>query len=64
MSEFEEEFDIKKKKKKSKKVDFDAFDTEQCADAKDDVAADAVAEKVEDLDRTSSFSLCFIYLFS
>jgi hypothetical protein len=61
MSEFEEEFDIKKKKKKSKKVDFDAFDTE---DAKDDVAADAVAEKVEDLDRTSSFSLCFIYLFS
>jgi hypothetical protein len=54
----DEEFDLKKKKKKSKKVDFDAFETEDTPnDGGDDAGvAAAVAEKIEDLDRTC-FSL-------
>ena len=54
----DEEFDLKKKKKKSKKVDFDAFETEDAPnDGGDDAGvAAAVAEKIEDLDRTC-FSL-------
>lgn len=49
----DEEFDLKKKKKKSKKVDFDAFETEdtnQVGGDDDGVVAAAVAEKIEDLD--------------
>ena len=57
----DEEFDLKKKKKKSKKVDFDAFESEDTTnDGGDDAGvAAAVAEKIEDLDRTcvSCFSL-------
>ena len=54
----DEEFDLKKKKKKSKKVDFDAFECEDTPnDGGDDAGvAAAVAEKIEDLDRTC-FSL-------
>ena len=54
----DEEFDLKKKKKKSKKVDFDAFESEDTPnDGGDDAGvAAAVAEKIEDLDRTC-FSL-------
>ena len=53
----DEEFDLKKKKKKSKKVDFDAFETEDTPnDGGDAGVAAAVAEKIEDLDRTC-FSL-------
>jgi len=59
MSDGEQEFDLKKKKKKSKKVDFDAFE-EDAADGNDDGVA-ATAEKIEDLDRAflrlCSFSL-------
>ena len=57
----DEEFDLKKKKKKSKKVDFDAFETEDAPnDGGDDAGvAAAVAEKIEDLDRTC-FSLVFL----
>ena len=57
----DEEFDLKKKKKKSKKVDFDAFETEDTNQVGGDDAgvAAAVAEKIEDLDRkcVSCFSL-------
>ena len=55
----DEEFDLKKKKKKSKKVDFDAFGTEDTPNDGDAGVAAAVAEKIEDLDRTcvSCFSL-------
>lgn len=55
----DEEFDLKKKKKKSKKVDFDAFETEDTPNDGDAGVAAAVAEKIEDLDRTcvSCFSL-------
>ena len=52
----DEEFDLKKKKKKSKKVDFDAFETEDAPNDGDAGVAAAVAEKIEDLDRTC-FSL-------
>lgn len=52
----DEEFDLKKKKKKSKKVDFDAFETEDTPNDGDAGVAAAVAEKIEDLDRTC-FSL-------
>jgi len=54
----DEEFDLKKKKKKSKKVDFDAFETEDAPNDGGDAGgvAAAVAEKIEDLDRTC-FSL-------
>jgi len=57
----DEEFDLKKKKKKSKKVDFDAFETEDAPNdgGDDDGVAAAVAEKIEDLDRTC-FSLVFL----
>ena len=59
MSDGEQEFDLKKKKKKSKKVDFDAFE-EDAADGNNDGVA-ATAEKIEDLDRAflrlCSFSL-------
>lgn len=52
----DEEFDLKKKKKKSKKVDFDAFETEDAPNDGGDAGgvAAAVAEKIEDLDRTLS----------
>ena len=67
----DEEFDLKKKKKKSKKVDFDAFETEDAPNDGGDAGgvAAAVAEKIEDLDRTCfslvlGFSLSsFLYFF-
>ena len=66
----DEEFDLKKKKKKSKKVDFDAFETEDAPnDGGDDAGvAAAVAEKIEDLDRTcfvffSRFGFFFVFFF-
>lgn len=62
----DEEFDLKKKKKKSKKVDFDAFETEDTPNDGDDagVVAAAVAEKIEDLDRTcvSCFLSFWVFL--
>ena len=68
----DEEFDLKKKKKKSKKVDFDAFESEDTPnDGGDDAGvAAAVAEKIEDLDRKcvscffSSFWVFLCLLFS
>ena len=42
--------ELKKKKKKSKKVDFDAFEEDGASAGKDGVAA--ATEKIEDLDRT------------
>ena len=68
----DEEFDLKKKKKKSKKVDFDAFETEdtnQVGGDDDGVVAAAVAEKIEDLDRKcfvffSRFGFFFVFFFS
>ena len=64
----DEEFDLKKKKKKSKKVDFDAFESEDTPN--DAGVAAAVAEKIEDLDRKcvscffSSFWVFLCLLFS
>ena len=42
--------ELKKKKKKSKNVDFDAFEEDGASAGKDGVAA--ATEKIEDLDRT------------
>lgn len=60
----DEEFDLKKKKKKSKKVDFDAFETDDTHQVGGDagVVAAAVAEKIEDLDRKCVS--CFSHFFS
>ena len=58
--------ELKKKKKKSKKVDFDAFGEDGASAGKDGVAA--ATEKIEDLDRTffvweekALFSLSFCF---
>ena len=51
LSMSDDEFaELKKKKKKSKKVDFDAFEEDGASAGKDGVAA--ATEKIEDLDRT------------
>ena len=67
----DEEFDLKKKKKKSKKVDFDAFESE---DTPNDggvmlvVSRQPSRRKIEDLDRTcfvffSRFGFFFVFFF-
>ena len=58
--------ELKKKKKKSKKVDFDAFEEDGASAGKDGVAA--ATEKIEDLDRTcfvffSRFGFFFVFFF-
>ena len=53
----DEEFDLKKKKKKSKKVDFDALE-EDAAGGNDNDGVAATAEKIEDLDRAFLRFVC------